>query len=390
MADTKKDRKQTSPALKKISDNLQVVFGEMKIFFYLFRKENVFRYFMFILIIMIVFAAIFWFLEYDTIIQQVEHPDDMTLFQKIVTTIYWSAVTITTVGYGDYSPTTTAGRIIVIFMMFLSLGTVSLFTANLASALTTKKLLERRGIMSLSDLKDHYLILGWKTAMNHILDEIIQSNPDISLKKIIIIAGIEPDTIEVFYQQYPEYQDVVILRGEPNNETLLRKANLTKTRRILILSDESAPASVSEIDSRTVMTAMTIRAVSPDVKVSAELLDMKFEKYLKSAHIDDIIYTNEYSKVLIANSFAHVGLIKIINQLLGTEDPANITTEPIPGELIGKNIGELKKHSATENSILIGILENVGSFIERKEEAIRDAQKTADVTKLITNLKQAK
>ena len=35
-------------------------------------------------------------------------------------------------------------------------------------------------------------------------------------------------------------------------------------------------------------------------------------------------------------------------------------------------------------------MENVGSFLERKNEAVREAQKTADIKKLIENLKEAK
>ena len=52
---------------------------------------------------------------------------------------WWSIVTLTTVGYGDISPTTLGGRIIATMMMFLGIGLLGLFSATLASVLVDKK-----------------------------------------------------------------------------------------------------------------------------------------------------------------------------------------------------------------------------------------------------------
>ena len=53
---------------------------------------------------------------------------------------WWSAVTMTTVGYGDKSPKTVPGRILALIWMFASIIMISTFTAAIASSLTTQKL----------------------------------------------------------------------------------------------------------------------------------------------------------------------------------------------------------------------------------------------------------
>lgn len=54
--------------------------------------------------------------------------------------LWWSAVTMTTVGYGDKSPKSTGGKVIALIWMFTALLFISGFTASIASTLTVNQL----------------------------------------------------------------------------------------------------------------------------------------------------------------------------------------------------------------------------------------------------------
>ncbi len=56
---------------------------------------------------------------------------------------WWSAVTMTTVGYGDKAPVTLGGRLVALVWMFASILLISGFTAAIASALTVQSLSSR-------------------------------------------------------------------------------------------------------------------------------------------------------------------------------------------------------------------------------------------------------
>jgi len=53
---------------------------------------------------------------------------------------WWSAVTMTTVGYGDKAPRTVGGRIVALVWMFASLILIAGLTASIAASLTTHRL----------------------------------------------------------------------------------------------------------------------------------------------------------------------------------------------------------------------------------------------------------
>ena len=60
--------------------------------------------------------------------------------QGIGSGLWWSAVTMTTVGYGDKSPQTLGGRAVALVWMFASIIIISSFTAAIATALTIGEL----------------------------------------------------------------------------------------------------------------------------------------------------------------------------------------------------------------------------------------------------------
>lgn len=73
-----------------------------------------------------------------------EHEAQPEAFASIPHSLWWSVVTLTTVGYGDVIPITTGGRIFTLFVLMLGVGVVSVPSAMLAAALTKAREIEAR------------------------------------------------------------------------------------------------------------------------------------------------------------------------------------------------------------------------------------------------------
>jgi voltage-gated potassium channel len=59
-------------------------------------------------------------------------------FGTIGTGMWWAVQTVTTVGYGDDVPTTTAGRLLAALVMLLGIGFVTVITASITGAFVAR------------------------------------------------------------------------------------------------------------------------------------------------------------------------------------------------------------------------------------------------------------
>ncbi|WP_034919939.1 transporter substrate-binding domain-containing protein [Gillisia sp. CAL575] len=82
---------------------------------------------------------------------------------------WWSAVTMTTVGYGDKSPKTFGGRFIGLIWMFMAIIMISSLTAGIASSLTVQNISDE--ISSIQDLDNFEVISVAGSSAQELLDQ---------------------------------------------------------------------------------------------------------------------------------------------------------------------------------------------------------------------------
>ncbi|WP_319579275.1 ion transporter [uncultured Methanospirillum sp.] len=97
----------------------------------LFRKREIFAIMVFILIFVVLFSS--------TLLYLIEFPVQPEKFSSIPASMWWSAMTITTVGYGDIYPVTTLGKIIAAGFTFLGVLVLALPSAILATGFIEEK-----------------------------------------------------------------------------------------------------------------------------------------------------------------------------------------------------------------------------------------------------------
>ncbi len=310
--------------------------------------------------------------------------------------LWWGIVTFLTVGYGDRYPITPIGRVYAGFLMLAGVTVVGIVTAKISSYFLEHALQKERGVVDTERLHDHFIVCGWKEEMHQILGHILDFNHGLTAAKLVLVANLQPKIADALRDQ-PRLKGLKIIIGDYYEEASLKRAAPERARKVLILADRTpqpnglAP-SVTEVDARTVMTAMTLSHIARGTTVAAEILDIKMGHYLKLASVNEIIYSREYSRLLLGNASGGTGITNIIFDLLDPGTPTVIVTEPIPEEFVGIKYAEYKAKAEARDhgTVLIGVLENTGNSHSLKEFALRKAQKTSDVNKLVENLRSVK
>lgn len=358
----------------------QSLFRRLKTRFLLIRKNTTFQIGLFFILVCIIGTIGIYFTERGK-------NDGINGFFD---TIWYTIVTISTVGYGDISPVTVNGKLLGFFLILFGVAITGSITANIASFLVSRELKESKGMSTFNKISGHYLICGYKKNLRDIIINILRLNPHLDPDKVVLINKADPDTIQNLRSD-KDLMAIKYVNGEHIDENTLIRANVSEASTALILEDELNDSTAQERDAQTVLALMTMKNINKNLYVIAEILDKRFEKHLRIYGCDEILLTQEHSRIMLANASTASGLSHIINDLTSVNSGSRVTTEVIPSTYIGKTYAELADSFKNKNQTLVlGLLENTGNINARKKEALLEAQKTPNVTALVENLRSVK
>ena len=300
----------------------------------------------------------------------------------------WFTIVTTIAGYYEYSPVTLPGRIASLLLLVFGMLVLSMITGKLASYFMDMQMKKEKGLMQLKNLKGHFLLCGWRSGFEKILDNIINTNPEITPDLIVLINDAPSEKIENLLD-LERFKEIHYVSGDFADENVLKRANIQTAERALIISDHSKEYSDLEIDSRTVLAVISMSNINPGMYIAAELIDSKFEKHLRMAHCDEIILTTDYEHNLLASASGGMGYSNVMRALISDDADSGILIEDIPSQFFGKSYSEYRK-SLSYPKILIGLLLNTGNFHQRRKDALREAQRNPDIKTVVGNLNKVK
>lgn len=307
-----------------------------------------------------------------------------TLFDAI----WYTLVTITTVGYGDITPHSILGRTSAMILLLAGVALFGALSGKFASFLFDRQQKKDKGLLKMNKMKNHFLICGWKPNFERILEGILLANPEIPPEKITLLNNSSQTEMEKIKVD-SRFKNIHYIHGDFTDEDTLLKSQIKTAERTLILADNSENFSNLETDSRTVLAVITIKNLNPKIYCVAEIIDSKFEKHLSLAHCDEIILSADYGQNLLIQASSGKGMSHILRELISEENDSGILICDIPTKFVGNNYGEYRLSLKTCD-ILIGLLENTGNFYSRRKEALAEAQKNPDVEAVVNNLKKVK
>jgi voltage-gated potassium channel len=257
---------------------------------------------------------------------------------------WFMIVTLTTVGYGDLTPTSTPGKVIGYIYVFSSLGVLG-FLFSIVSNKIYKMMEEKKLGYHGTHFENHILIIGWNDFSKMVAEEIALTG-----KQMAIVTN-KKDDIDLIYSQYGKTNVFVLFSDYQSLETL-DKVNANKVSVAFIgLND----------DSESLMYLLAFKRIFPEPKIVVSLEKSQLKNTFYAAGVTYAVARNEIASKLVASyifepdvATMNIGLLKTsrsdddhdIQEYLMLEDNLYIGKDCIEVFM------DLKQHY---NSILMGI-----------------------------------
>ena len=256
---------------------------------------------------------------------------------------YFYITTATTVGYGDLSPVTVAGRWLA--ALWIMPGGVVLFAGFLGKLSTFFILIWRKNMQGrgdYSDLENHIVILGWHGQRTTRMIQLIYGDTRRVNRKVVLC------TTEEIENPFPG--QVLFVRGENyNDETMLHRTGILTADRIIV--DRSN-------DDQTLSTCLTLSAMDVQGHIVA-WFDQGAQARLLKKHCPHIECHTNISVELLVRSAQDPGSFRLQGQLLSTLEGPTQYSVRVPDEFSGSSFGRLLEYFKTRHeAIALGIADS--------------------------------
>nr|WP_027955093.1 potassium channel family protein [Halobacillus kuroshimensis] len=244
-------------------------------------------------------ASIALLLLSSILIVIVENDTFPTLFDGF----WWVMTTVTTVGYGDYSPISAGGRLIAMFLYIFGIGLIGIVIGKVVDSLAIYRKKRLEGDIVYKD-QGHFVIIGWSQKTEFAVKEMLDTHEDCEI---------------VLIDQLPEApmlsENIHYIKGDAGDHNTLEKANITKAKAVLIFADDQMTSN-QMIDGKTLLIASSVENLAPGVHTIVEVMEEKHINNFKHAQVDEFIVSSETISSLAVRAAFRKGVSGIYGQLL--------------------------------------------------------------------------
>lgn len=264
--------------------------------------------------------------------------------------IWWAIVTISTVGYGDFSPVSDLGRTVGIFLILIGTGFMTLYFASLSASVVTRQNSYQEGMATFTD-KNHVILVGWNERVRETITQLTGAKKEYPI--VLIDESLSENPLPL--------KNVTFIKGNPSHDETLLRANITKAEMVIISADQSK--NEVHADMATILALVTAKGLNPDLYTIVEILTKKQIINAKRAGADEVIETNTLSSFVMTNSILSHGvsetLLVMLNHLAGNKiEHIPVTEEDTTEEYI-----VILNKLFNQNILLLGIKRGDESFI---------------------------
>ena len=244
--------------------------------------------------------------------------------------VYFTLVTITTVGYGDIVPVSDRARLIDavfvtpvrVFIWLIFLGT--------AYELVLQRAMEAWRMRRVQqNLTDHIVICGCGAAGMRAARELTASG---LAPGGIVAIDISTDALEEAAEA-----GFIGLRGDPTREQVLSDAAVDKARAVIVATGR---------DDTNVLVVLTVRNLAPQARIVAIAYEEENVKLMRHGGADKVIEPSRVGGLLLADAVGRRCTAEFLDDLMSAHGDLRLEERPPLAQEIGRPLREVESGRA--------------------------------------------
>lgn len=273
-----------------------------------------------------------------------EKAQEQSSIRSFSDALWYSVVTLTTVGYGDMYPISLYGRVIGYFFVICSLGFLGFLISKLTDAWINIREKRKMGLFG-TKFSNHIIIIGWDDFSRAIADQLVYAG-----NRVAVVTNQKND-IDLLRDNFDEKQ-VFPFFTDYNNPDNLKKANI---------QDASGVFINLKTDTEKLVYILNLKKYYRNCKFLITLDNANLKDTFHSAGVDYVLSKNEVAAKLVASYIFEPDVARYSADLLSSSRNENdfdlqqyrvISKNPYLGINYGKAFYAIKQDY---NSILIGL-----------------------------------
>ncbi len=250
--------------------------------------------------------------------------------------VYMTAITLTTVGYGEVVDVSTSvsGKMFTTCLLCAGVGTILYFfsalTAFLVEGTVDRMFWRRRMKNNIDALSRHVIVCGGSHTGMNVVAELRDTN------RGLVLIEAERETVDGAQERFGKELPCVL--GDATDDDVLRYAGIDRASGLVACLGS---------DKDNLFITLSARQLNPNLRIVARCQDARLIPKLQVAGADAVVSPNRIGGLRLASEIVRPAVVSYLDRMLRAQGERVLRFEEIlvsPGsELDGINVAKLRK-----------------------------------------------
>ena len=245
---------------------------------------------------------------------------------SFIDALYYSTVTITTTGYGDITPMTAHARLInalvvtplrVAFLVLLVGATLEVLANEGARGIRDASWRKR--------MRNHTVVIGYGTKGRSAISTMLRHG--IPAEKIVIIDSGAQAISDA------NYDGLAAIQGDATRRDLLRRAEITKAKEVIITLDR---------DDSAILAVLTVRQLNPRAHIVVAVRDHENASLLRRSGADMVVTSSDAVGRLLGLSSVNPHVGNVMEDLLTSGEGMEVAERQVLPDEVGGSAARIE------------------------------------------------